>query len=380
MRDNSFGAVVAWLLRLLVRSPLRVPARLLPGWIAGLVTLFAGAILVVLTAVRPDLTQWGVPMWTWAVLAAVGAGFSALWLRPVAGDAARYLSPAPGNVAARQAIREAGIDLLSKLHATGEYDRIVVAGHSLGSVIGYDVPNYAWGRLDPDALLAAHPEGSPTMEALNQLELAAGKLDDAWSGETLARYRDLQREYHQALSTAKDASGRPLWLVSDFVTMGAPLSKADVLLARDTANLDRRVAYRELPTCPPRSEREGRTRFSYPPEARSRAPHHGAVFAPVVRTNIYYPNFLGLVGDFISGRVAPQLGRGVRDIRVPIGMPWFRHLSYWNRPEGHGPAITALRHALNLRRRPDAELWGAQLGEDPVRSEKLEGQRVLERS
>ena len=49
------------------------------------------------------------------------------------------------NVAARQTIREAGVDLLTKLHGSGNYDRIIVIGHSLGSVIGYDVLNYALG-------------------------------------------------------------------------------------------------------------------------------------------------------------------------------------------------------------------------------------------
>jgi hypothetical protein len=378
MRDNTFGSVASWIARLLLRRPSRVPARLLPGWIAGLAILALGVVLAVLTSVRPDLTHWGVPVWLWAVLAAGGAAFSALWLRPVAGDAARYLSPAPGNVAARQAIREAGIDLLNKLNATGEYDRIVVAGHSLGSVIGYDVLNYAWGRLDPGALLAAHPEGSETMALLGELESAAGKLEDQWSGEALVRYRDLQRQYFRSLAKGRDAVGRPIWLVSDFVTMGAPLSKADVLLARDAADLARRVGYRELPTNPPRSERATAVRFSYPLTARSRIPHHGAVFAPVVWSNVYYPNFAGLVGDFVSGRVAPLLGPGVRDIRVPIGFPWFRHLSYWSAPEKGGRAVTALRHALNLREHADAHVWGSQVASDPVRAERLAGGRKVE--
>ncbi len=371
MQGNSLSSVTSWLVRLLVRSPGCVPRRLLGGWIAGLLLLAAGLTLAMLTAVRPDLTRLGVPIWTWTALAVVGGAFSAAWLRPVAGDAARYLSPAPGNVAARQAIREAGIDLLTKIQETGEYDRIVVAGHSLGSVIGYDVLNYAWGRLDNKALAAAHTARSPSMTLLAELERAADRLEKQPAPSSLTDYRNLQRSYFRSLSGAKRGDGSPLWLVSDFVTMGSPLSSSDVLLAKDRATLDRKIASREIPASPPQSERAKLVRFSYPPEGKARTPHHGAAFAPTVWTNIYYPNVLGLIGDFVSGPVAPLLGPAVRDVRVPIGLPAFRHLSYWARPERGGPSIRALRHALNLRERDEAAVWAEQAEANPVRAESL---------
>lgn len=379
MQGNTLASVVSWLVRLLVRRPSRVPRRLLGGWVAGLVILVGGFALAALTGLRPDLTRLGIPIGSWAVLAAVGAAFSAAWLRPVAGDAARYLSPSPGNVAARQTIRESGIDLLAKIQATGEYDRIIVASHSLGTVIGYDVLNYAWGRLDPSALAAAHPEGSQTMELLAALERAADELEKEPGPESLSSYRDLQRSYFRSLSTARNTDGSPLWLVSDFVTMGSPLSSADVLLARDQKTLDRKIASRELPASPPQSERASAMRFSYPPNATARVPHHGAAFGPTVWTNIYYPHFLGVFGDFVSGPVAPLLGPAVRDIRVPIGSPAFRHLSYWARPERGGSAIRALRHALNLRGHEEHRLWGPLAGANPVPAEQLAGQPRQER-
>ena len=371
MQGNTLASVTAWLVRLLVSKPSRVPRRLLGGWIAGLLLLIAGFMLALLTAVRPDLTRLGVPIWAWSVLAAVGAAFSAAWLRPVAGDAARYLSPMPGNVAARQAIREAGIDLLTKIQDTGEYDRIIVAGHSLGSVIGYDVLNYTWGRLDQKSLAAAHPAGSPTMTLLAELEKSADRLEKEPTPASLAEYRDLQRRYFRSLSTAKASNGRPLWLVSDFVTLGSPLSSSDVLLAKDRKTLDRKVASREIPSSPPQSEREKAVRFSYPPDAKARTPHHGAAFAPTVWTNIFYPNVLGIIGDFVSGPVAPLLGPAVRDVRVPIGFPTFRHLSYWARPERGWPAIRALRHALNLRERGERALWRDLAEANPIDAERL---------
>ena len=58
------------------------------------------------------------------------------------GDAARYLSPSPSNIALRQQIRAEGLRLLRHLHRSREYARIVIVGHSLGSVIGYDPVSY----------------------------------------------------------------------------------------------------------------------------------------------------------------------------------------------------------------------------------------------
>jgi predicted esterase len=56
-------------------------------------------------------------------------------------EIARYLDAEPENIKSRQSIRQAGIDLLNKLHESREldgelrYERIIVVGHSLGSII-----------------------------------------------------------------------------------------------------------------------------------------------------------------------------------------------------------------------------------------------------
>ena len=62
-------------------------------------------------------------------------------------DAARYLAPEPANIEARNNIRSEGIHLLRTLHATGKYHRIVVVGHSLVSVLGYDIIRNLWVDL-----------------------------------------------------------------------------------------------------------------------------------------------------------------------------------------------------------------------------------------
>ena len=365
MTGNTLAGFTSWAMRLLIRPPWTVPGRLVFPWLAGLIVMAVVLILLGLAALQQfGFGAKGGPAWLpFAYLAAAVAVFlfgfiASKWIVPVAADEARYLSPAPDNVAARQAIREAGIDLLDQLTRSGSYDRIVFAAHSLGAVIAYDVLNHAWGRLRYSQFKETHPKGSLANTLLNKLEEAAGALIHAEDGdipkERLA-YREAQRRYFAALRDLP----KPFWLVSDLVTMGAPQSKADVLLARDADELDMRKAQRELPSCPPWLEVKdpdaGVYRFSYFPKDAVRAPHHAAVFAPVVWTNIYFPNFLLLIGDIISGAVAPRLGRGIKDIRVPIGFPRLRHTHYWKDPDSLPPRpwLFALRRAINLDMAPE---------------------------
>ncbi len=240
-------------------------------------------------------------------------------------------------------------------------------------MVGYDILNHAWGRMAAEALQEHHPAGSPGLAALGKLELAAGRLKHAAAaelGQKRVEYRAAQRAYHAELAKPTPAgaqtSGPPVWLVSDFVTLGNPLSKADVLLAKDAAAFELRKARREYPATPPWLEKDspssGKFRFSYPADDPVRIPHHAAVFGPVVWTNIYFDNLLLVFGDIISGPVRDLFGRGVLDVRLKIGAPVFRHLDYW-KDAGKTPAppwLKALRRAVNLKRQDDAALWGAQ--------------------
>jgi hypothetical protein len=374
MTGNTVRSVAGWLVNLLVRSPETVPRRLLLPWIVGLVLLIGSSLIMTLAGLKPELLKglgFEPPLWLSVMLAIASlllGVFFANWLAPVAGDAARYLSANPDNVEARQKIREAGVDLLNKLHASGNYDRIVVVGHSLGSVIGYDVLNYAWGRLGSEILFKSHGEGSPALKSLAALEKAAGGLqhaEPAGLGAARVIYRAAQRDYQLELAKPQ-ADGRPVWLVSDYVTLGCPLSKADVLLGKDARDFQARKRLREAPTCPPFLEKDDakqkRFRFSYPTDAPVRIPHHAAVFAPVVWTNVYFPSVLIAFGDIISGRVSPLFGPGILDVRLRIGGPFFRHVDYWKDPgsEPPRPWLQALRRGVNLRRLGDAALWDVQ--------------------
>jgi hypothetical protein len=243
------------------------------------------------------------------------------------GDAARYLNPEPENISVRHDIRQEGINLLKKLHESKLYDRIVVIGHSLGSVIGYDILKYYWAELSAAARTPA-AEARPSLRALEE---AGGGLNASEPREEVEAFQAKQN----AFWVQERRSGRP-WLVTDFITAGSPLAHAELLLASGRKDLESRKTERELPACPPVGQREdGLERYSYAassgdPEARLL--NHAALFGPTRWTNLYFP------GDFIAGPIRPVLGEGVRDIRVTrpgflSRMPW-SHIHYWTREPG----------------------------------------------
>ncbi len=163
-------------------------------------------------------------------------------------------------------------------------------------------------------------------------------------------YQDAQRAYAKALRL-NWAKGSAPWLVSDFVTLGSPLSKADILVTRDRKEFNKRTAARSLPTAPPRLEQISPPRFSFKVARDRLGPHYAAPFASTVWTNLYFPSLFVAIGDIISGPVAPLFGPAVKDVEIPIGAPRFRHNDYWRkaRLEPTPPWITALRQALSLR-------------------------------
>jgi hypothetical protein len=193
------------------------------------------------------------------------------------GDAARYLSPKPGNVAHRQAIREAGVDLLSNLHDTGDYDRIVVVGHSLGSVIAYDILTFAWIKLHREHRQPRHPNFS----ALRAVERAIGTSIDAEQARLL--------QYAAWEQTRRNTQS---WLVTDLVTLGSPLAHAETLMAPTPEAFADLIADRVAPRCPPICDARRCTfDLAYPHFSHGSAQtftvfHHAALFATTRWTNL----------------------------------------------------------------------------------------------
>lgn len=354
VRDTRLGQVADWLRLLLLRRPSRLPRPLRPVW-----WLLAGSALLASITLyaygMPEPDHW-IPGPAWAVGLA-GSLLSALagaFLVRRVGDAARYLHGSPDNVEHRQTIRAKGVELLKKLQDSGEYQRIVVVGHSLGSVIGYDILTYLWAHRDtcpqrtPD-------NGEPRTGALDRL--AALAHAEPFPAED---YRKAQGAYLEEIR----ANGSP-WRVTDFITLGSPLAYAELLLARGPEGLKARQADRELPTCPPVLETTGRvTTFAHRAEGQRGGkrwvPHHAAPFAPTRWTNLYFPAHGLLRGDPIGGPLAPLFGAGIRDVPVetPVRRGYFSHTLYWAPVEGGAtPAVLALRRALDLadddRREPE---------------------------
>jgi len=300
----------------------------------------------------------------WLVLSGL-AVLSAV-VRGHVGDAAVYLSPSPANIEARQKIRAAGLELLENVRASGRYDRIIIVGHSLGSVIGYDVLTLAWqrhvdevrksqtDRWAKDDKFQINTSAIVLAEALAR-EIRGGAGSD---GEAAAaRWREATR----AVAVEQEANGSR-WMVTDFITLGSPLAHGDLLLARNRLDFERRAREHELPNCPPVIE--GKGVFSFEHEGRdSRGRqealvlNHAALFAATVWTNLYFPCRAILWGDVVGGPVAPVFSGGVRDILVRTARRrgWLAHTLYWNWDDRDREFATSpvqqLRLAMDLPRR-----------------------------
>lgn len=339
LQGTRLANVIAWAQGIVFRSPGSVPGALQPAWLA-IWALFAATLVLAANAFLPEGSRFiNIPAWLVSVPFTTLVAFFVLPLiLDVVGDAARYLDRSPSSIESREKIRKHGVAVLRELQrATYKdkplYDRIIVVGHSLGSVIGYDILTHAWPHCneggDPNL---PHPE-------LDRVEaMASAGVSD------LDKFRDGQRRLVDECT--KRGIG---WRVTDFLTLGSPLAHAGILLARNARELQDKQAERELPICPP--ELEG-GRFSYPESKPIRTPHHAAPFGPTRWTNLYFPCRAIVFGDLIGGPLRPIFGVGVRDreVRTRQRAGLFSHTLYWSlaRDGSTPPHIEALREALNL--------------------------------
>lgn len=420
--DGDWRTTVSWYVRLLLRRDwwrrrgsvrrvviafqlLVVAALGLLGWAVVGAYLDGGW-----SGLISRLASWQVA--AAAVLGALGVAIGR-FLRAYLSDAVRYLTPRPANIASRQAIRSEGLELLRRLHASCRYRRIIVVGHSLGSVIGLDLLRALWDEMrHPDPLIAgdqghiavfdaaadrldpggpaapqlrgpsrvatrtSNPEvdGSRFAPAQSAKAGTAGvagtggtepdessapgpgrrslRLGVRRSGRFSAAALDAYQEAQFALWQAGRADGIP-WLITDFVSLGAPLTYASMLLDEpDVAFGGRRGLHladlqglKEVPRCPPIHDELEDSRFytrTYRVpggERRLKVGHTAAPFGPTRWTNLYLPATGVLRGDLFAGPVAPSFGPGARDVpvRVTGSGVWaalrrrfpLSHLSYW---------------------------------------------------
>jgi hypothetical protein len=247
------------------------------------------------------------------------------------GDAARYLSPTPVNVDIRHAIRSAAIDLLEGLHddpTWTRYHRIILVGHSLGSVIGYDALTHLWQRRH-------HPPDTQPLTCGEQpiLKKYQRILEDSTSmGEK-------PRELQSALwREQRDVGIR--WKITDFVTLGSPLAHARFLIAANEEDFKERLSQREFPTCPPQANDPRDRQYNQSlltTKTNCCLLHHAAPFACTRWTNLYFDR------DFIGGPIN-DLGHWIDNKLVPPN-GLFPHTHYWQGKVD----ITDLLAALDLK-------------------------------
>lgn len=312
---GRFGTTLGWAFRLLVRQPFWRLGRQLRGAMGvlqvGLVLLIAlvGWVLVRQFAAGGLSAAAG---WASGTFTAVIAGANLVAgyvVTRVLADAARYLTPKPEHVLARNAIREEGVHLLRALHDSGVYQRVVVVGHSLGSVIGLDILRITFDELrHPDP---TKPVPKEEAEAFRGLVEA---LPDNPSPTEIDRFQQAQRRLWRE---SRERGVR--WLVTDFVTLGSPLAHAPLLLDGKRASLRQRQEEKEYPTCPPRGDILYPRTYNLPNGSKRSGLllDHGAVFAVTTWSNAWFP-VTGLYGDPVGGPLQPVWGRGIRDVPVRL--------------------------------------------------------------
>jgi len=281
---------------------------------------------------------------------------------PYFGDVARYVQATPETIAQRAAIRERGVRLLKALHEQEKngqptYGRVILVGHSLGSIIAYDLLMQYWAEAGP---LRTVLKGKMLDEWRGMDDFLANKPFD------LAVYQQKQ----MAIMKAMLAAGKE-WLITDFVTIGSPLAHAEFLITHNANRFRDLVLARALAKSPPYPYGGGSERVYYTvSEKRGRkhmAVHHAAPFAAVRWTNIFDKWSYALSGDVISGSCRENFGEGIEEhdvtIRRRTGIVkrsrFFTHTSYWDmdaagaEKDGGEMALThigVVRRALGIDR------------------------------
>lgn len=367
IRDTTRARLFAWLRELLWRDRADIPhdARRLYRATAAIAAVLAVlAVLVALSAFLHPVAAIVI-----SLLSALALWVVDHFALPYFGDVASYVQATPETVAQRKAVRERGLHLIRRLSDDPDYDRIVLVGHSLGSVIAYDLLQLFWHERRPRGLTFPRDRVlTNAIRAVGEFALLPGAAPPV-SGD-LAGLRAAQWRLYELLRHGSAA--RPSWKISDFVTLGSPLTHAEFLIARNEAALRKGIAERLFATCPPQSDQAGSPEIMYYSEPRMRAVHHGAAFAATRWTNIFDRGNLLWSGDPISGPLRGNFGWGIEEVRLVLrrrnarlGERLFTHTLYWSagatagRVEadvltGAGQAhLDALREALDLMRRQE---------------------------
>lgn len=355
MRDTKIRSLLSWVRTLLFRKPINVSQKLRPyyymSWILILIALqfFYPFIKNIISGnYKESLTSITL------VLGLLFLDYNILRIAYGAiDDAARYLNPQPDNIEQRNKIRQEGIELLKTLHKTKRYSRIVIVGHSLGSVIAYDLIRLYWATIK-----MSYESSKKRQVLLKQFSSDCDRVfNDGKStlNEKTVNYQQIQLELWKELREFNWP-----WLITDFITVGSPLAHADMLLARSREEFNERKTEGEFPTNPPLAEHEIYYKINFKTSLGPRSlfsPTHLTPFLCTRWTNIFFPHKYLIVGDLVGGPVRNLFGAGIRDI--PVGLTGLSnlllsHTRYWkyNEKEKNAKSIKhpseALKNSLKL--------------------------------
>lgn len=384
MQGNKLSDLRPATTRLLLRSPWSVPEGLRVMW-ATFWSIIVVVIWFLLLGPGNQIQLTGSPfddvirLLLGTGLAATTAAFGVVnvlggWATSSFVDVVRYLDTSPRSYAVRHDIRKGMVDLLQALHDSGKYRRIIIVAHSLGSYIAHDGITFLWGTMNTRHAGPPGPGmGTRKPAGLEYLERAASDLASAReadphappTSEHLEVYRDAQRELWRGIRE----NGNP-WLITDLITLGSPMYFADRLYTKNYRQFQQRVKATEFPTCPPESDpaeynniHHTRRYYSYRDQTARRVLYHGAPFAVVRWTNMWFPAHLGFFGDWFGGPLAPLYGAGIMDIRLKNTLFWERfwtlfpavaHARYFHYPKDLSleSATSQLREAMSLASGP----------------------------
>jgi hypothetical protein len=399
MTGNKLRDLLPTSLRLLLRSPLRLPWQLWIPWGVLAALAFVLAWKIVDLTLHGRLKKFGVndvigAAFPDARLAAVVAlvVFALIgWLTSSFVDVVRYLDTSPRSYDVRRRIRKGMVDLLTNLHADDEYTRIIVVAHSLGGYIAYDGLTTFWDQTDrkkddPSVVFTRLADLQTAAQALvNDTPAGPGDKDRIDSRDTeppeqhgsdpqdaepakddygprdpnIIAFRAAQYELWKQMRSSEIN-----WRVTDFITLGTPMYLANMLLTKNDKQFNALRKRSELAQCPPRSDSETvegktpKTLMYGRREGGKKIVHRlvtGSPFAVVRWSNYWFNPVLGLFGDPFGGSLAELFGAGIDNRAVTVNrfgryVPLWAHTKYFKYPDCCGPDFVApvIRAALAL--------------------------------
>lgn len=361
MRGTKLSHMLPWLRKIILRYPTNISERLKTVYF----TVWSLIGLSLLFFILNLFFGWLVPFKDF--LGIIGAIFPILlpvimsFFLDYLGDAAVYLDPNPNNISERNKIREEGIKLVQGLHTSGEYNRIVLIGHSLGSVIAYDIVKFLWNQFyntyTEKALGDYFKKGEKkNNEEAEKILLASKVFEKKEDGvknlcmkcekQNSIIYQIAQNEAYKYIKTFGNE-----WLITDLVTIGSPLAHAKHLFTDSESDLKELINLRDYPVCPPytakpfksfvmgakvdiSSETLAQTDGNPNKVALRKSEKvyyysHSSPFAVTKWTNFYFSN------DIVGGPLSNHFGKGILDVEIKNKGGWglfpAGHTKYWDK-------------------------------------------------